>query len=343
MTFVIRFFFLLFPLVAMAEDKVLNIYAWTGEIPDYVIQQFEQETGIKVNFSEYENNEIMYAKLRASPNAGYDMIIPSSNIADRMARQDMLAPLDKSLLPNWKNINPNFINPVFDPTSKYCAPFIWGVTGIFVNTAYYPPQSIKKWSDLWDPKYQNHLLMIDDIRDNFSITLITLGYSVNDTNPAHLKEAFLKLKRLMSNVKVFSTDMVVSIIIDEDATLGMAWNGDAYKASEENHHIKFIFPEDGFMIWIDSLAIPKNAPHIKEAHQFINFLLRPDIAKAIALYTGYPTANLAGQNLLPANIRDNPTVYPSKEVLRHGQYQLDLSNDTLALIEKYWEELKMSD
>lgn len=344
MLFFIRFLFLLLlPLAAMAENRTVNVYAWAGEIPDQVIRQFEKETGIKVNFSEYENGEIMYAKLRATPHAGYDLVIVSSNLTDRMARQHMLTPLDKSLLPNWKNLNPDFLNTAFDPGSRYTSPFIWGITGIFVNDKYYSPLKIKKWSDLWGEQYQNQFLMLDDMRDDFSVALFTLGYSVNDNNPAHIREAFLKLKQLKSNIKVFSTDTVVSIITDEDATLGMAFNGDAFKASEENNHIKFIYPQDGFLIWIDSLAIPNNAPHIKEAHQFINFIQRPDIAKTIALYTGFPTANLAGQKLLPESIQHNPTVYPAKTILRRGQYQLDISNNTLALYEKYWEELKMGD
>jgi spermidine/putrescine transport system substrate-binding protein len=334
---------LLLPLTAIADEKrIVNVYAWTGEIPNEVIQQFESETGIKVNFSEYENNEIMYAKLRATPHAGYDMVIPSSNIADRMRRQNMFEKLDKSQLPNFKYLNPAFLHTAFDPESNYCVPFLWGVTGIFINKAYHTRDSVNTWSDLWKPQFHNKLLVLDDMRDMFSVALITLGYSPNDSDPEHIKAAFIKLTALMDNIKVFSTDTVISIITDEDATLGMAWNGDAFKASQENNRIEFIYPKDGFLIWMDNLAIPKGAPHIKEAHAFINFLMRPEIAKAISLYTAYPTANLAGQKLLPARIRDNETIYPSKQTLKNGQYQLDLSSKTLALYEKYWEELKMS-
>lgn len=342
MTILARLLLLLLLPTTVFAKNIVNVYAWTGEIPDFVIRQFEQETGIKVNYSMYENNEIMYAKLSATPNTGYDIIMPSSNILDRMRKQNMLAPLDKSKLPNWKHVNPEFINRPYDPESRFSVPFIWGVTGIFVNNAYFPEQSISHWNDLWRPEYANHLLLLDDARDTFSAALISLGYNVNESNPEHIQQAFNKLKSLMKNVKVFSTDTVVSIMIDEDATIGTAWNGDTFKAWQENHNIRFVYPKEGFCAWIDSFAIPIDAPHKNEAHAFINFILRPDIAKKIALFNGYPTANLTGQALLPADIRNNKTVYPPAAVLKHSQFQLDLSNETLALYEKYWEELKMS-
>ena len=332
----------LFPLAAFADDKILNIYAWSGEIPETVIQQFENETGIKVNFSTYENNEIMYAKLRATKNPGYDIIIPYSSFVDRMRRQGMLDPLDKSKLPNLNNLNPNLLHPAFDPELTYSVPFIWGVTGIFANAHYHDTTPIKKWADLWEHRYENQLLMLDDIRDVFAVALLTLGYSVNDNNPEHIKAAYQKLKLLMPNIKVFSSDAVISILIDEDATIGVAWNGDGFKASRENHQVQFIYPEEGFLIWVDNLAIPKSAPHKEAAHLFINFILRADVARDIALYSGYPTANLAGQNLLPVAIRNNPIAYPPKEVLRRGEFVTDVGDHILKLYEAYWEKLKMN-
>ncbi|MBX3709554.1 MAG: spermidine/putrescine ABC transporter substrate-binding protein [Gammaproteobacteria bacterium] len=337
------FLFILFlPLTTHAAAQVVNVYAWAGEIPDFVIRLFEKETGIKVNISTYENNEIMYAKLKTSTNSRYDVIMPSSYFVDRMSRQGMLEKLDKSQLANWKNLNPEFLHPAYDRQSEYSIPYIWGITGIFYNTDYYSPASIKKWADLWETRYYNKLMLLDDTREVFGIALLTLGYSANDQNPEHIKAAFLKLKTLMKNVRVFSSDTVVSIMIDEDATVGMAWNGDAFKALQENKKIKFVFPEEGFIIWVDNFSIPKTAPHKDAAYAFLNFILRPNIAKEIALYTKFPTANLAGYQLLPPEIRNNPIVYPPKDILRRGQFQTDLGDKTLSLYENYWEELKMS-
>lgn len=287
----ILFCLLLLPLSVFADDQVVNIYAWTGEIPDFVVRLFEKESGIKVNIATYENNEIMYAKLRATKTPGYDIVMPSSYFVDRMRRLNMLEKLDKTKLPNWKNLNPEFLNSVFDPHSEYSVPHIWGMTGIFYNTTYYPEKTITKWADLWDERFYNKLMLLDDSREVFSMALLTLGYSANDRDPEHIKAAFLKLKELMKNVKMFSTDTVVSSIIDEDATVGMAWNGDTFKAWEDNKNINFIFPKEGFVIWVDNFSIPKNAPHKDAAYAFINFVMRADIAKEIALATSFPTAN----------------------------------------------------
>lgn len=341
----LQFYFAIFVLffsgiVLAADDKVVNVYAWSGVIPDAVIQQFEKETGIKVNFSTYDSNEVMYAKLKASNASVYDVIEPSSYYIDRMRRQNMLEKLDRKELPNFHNLNPDFLNQAYDPKSHYSLPFIWGITGIFFNKDYLSAESINRWTDVWDPKYRDQLMLLDDSREVFSIALLALGYSINDENPEHIKEAYFKLKELLPNIKIFSS-AVLSILIDEDATLGMAWNGDLYKASKENSQLSFIFPKDGFVIWVDNWAIPKNPPHPANAYQFLNFILRADIAKIIALDNNFPTPNLAAQKLLPKDIRTNPVVYPTHDILRRGQFQKDVSDEALALYEKYWERLKM--
>lgn len=323
-----------------AEEKIVNVYTWSGVIPDAIIQQFEKETGIKVNFSTFDSNEIMYAKLKASKNAGYDVIEPSSYFIDRMRRQGMLEKLDKSKLSLFKNLNPSFLDAAYDPHNDYSIPFIWGITGIFVNSHYISPTSITRWSDLWDKKYHDQLMMLDDMREVFSMALRVLGYSANDANPQHIEEAYQKLKELHPNVKIFST-AVLSMLIDEDAHVGMAWNGDVYKANKENAHLKFVYPKDGFVIWVDNFAIPKDAPHRDNAYQFLNFMLRADIARKVALDNNFPTPNLAAQKLLPSEMKDNPVVYPPQEVLRRGEFQTDVGDEALALYEKYWERLKM--
>lgn len=334
-------FGLIFSLAANAENNVINVYAWAGEIPSYAVRLFEKETGIKVNISTYENNEVMYAKLRTMKNAGYDIVMPSGYFIERMAKQNLLETLDSKKLTNLVNINPEFLHPSYDPHTQYSVPFIWGVAGIFYNAKYFSGEGLKKWSDLWDNRFENKLLLLDDTRENFSMALLSLGYSANDSNPEHIKEAYYKLKTLMKNVKVFSIDTVVSIIIDEDATVGMAWNGDAFKASRENKNIRFVFPEDGFVIWVDNFSIPKNAPHKDAAYQFINFMLRADVAKQAAISTSFSTANLAAFKLLPPEIRNNSTAYPSQEILKRGEFQTNLDDKTLAIYEGYWNKLKV--
>src|SRR5437899_8663143 len=136
------------------DDNILNLYTWSGVIPDFIIQQFEKETGIKVNFSTYDSNEVMYAKLKAAGDAGYDVVEPSSYYIDRLRRQGMLEKLNKTKLTHFKNEDPQFLNQSYDPHNQFSVPFIWGVTGLFVSTTDYPSHSISSWSEMWDKKYK---------------------------------------------------------------------------------------------------------------------------------------------------------------------------------------------
>lgn len=323
-----------------ADENIVNVYTWSGVIPDSVIQQFEKETGIKVNFSTYDSNEIMYAKLKSAQNHGYDVVEPSSYYIDRMRRQDLLEKLDRTKLTHFKNINPEFLNQAYDPKSSYSIPFIWGVTGIFYNLNAHEANSLTSWSQIWDPKYRDQLMLLDDSREVFSMALRVLGYSVNDENPEHIKQAYLKLKDLLPNVKIF-TSAPISMLIDEDATVGMVWNGDLHKARSENDQLNFVYPKDGFVIWVDNFAIPKGAPHRENAYKFLNFMMRADVAKTTALDNNFPSANLAGQKLLPKEIRTSSLIYPAHDILRRGEFQTDVSDEALELYEKYWERLKM--
>lgn len=335
------FLIFLSPLVYSANNNVLNLYSWSQEIPLSVIKQFESETGIKVNHSTYDSNEIMYAKLRASNNMVYDIVEPSSYFVDHMRQQNMLEKLDKTKLPNIKNIDPIFVNQTYDFQNQYSIPIIWGTTGIFVNFNDLPRTKISRWSDLLDKKYKNKLLLLDDSREAFSIALLMLGYSINDSNPEHIKQAYLKLRELSRNIRLFNTDAVISIMIDEDAAVGVSWNGDFYKAEKENKKLQFVYPKENFEIWVDNLVIPKNAPHLENAYKFLNFMLRADIAKKTSLAAGYPTPNLAAKQQLPEEIKNNPFLYPKPEVLKRGEFETYSGNEIFVLREKYWERLKM--
>ncbi len=339
-TILICLFFLL-PTFAWANDNSVNVFIWGGEIPDAVIQKFTHETGIKVNLSTYETNEAMYAKLRATPQAHYDVIQPSGYYVERMARQGLLTPLDKHKLPNQQYIEPKFTHSAYDTGNHFSVPYVWGITGIFVNRNYFKISQAQSWSQLYNHRFKNQLLLLDDPREVFSMTLLDLGYPANDENPQHIKKAYKALKRLWPNIKVFNSDAVISIASDEDATAGMIWNGDLLKSQQVNSQLSFIYPQEGFVIWVDTFAIPTNALHKNNAYKFINFMLRPDIAAEASITVGYATANQAARALMPDDIRNNPIIYPNNEVLARGQVQRDVSDETLALYEKYWEELKL--
>jgi len=339
------FFICLFSLLCSkvyANDKELNLYAWAGEIPADIIAQFEKETGITVNYSTYDNNEIMYAKLRTNDNTGYDIVEPSNYYIERMIHLNMLEKLDKNKLSLLKNIDPFFLTQPYDPQGEYSIPFIWGTTGIFYNADYFSEADAAKWSDLNNKKFLNQLLLLDDSREVFTIALRMLGYSINDKNPEHIHQAYLKLKELSSNIRLFNMDAVISILIDEDVFIGQTMSGDFYNARNENPKLRFVYPKDGFSIWIDNFALLKNAPHKENAYKFINFMMRPEIAKEASMAISYSSANLAAQKLMPDEIKNDPVLYPSHDILKRGEVQRDIGEEAFAKIESYWEQLKMN-
>ena len=328
--------------IGCAETKIVNVYTWSGYLSEDIIQLFEKQTGIRVNLSTFLSNEILYAKLKANPDSGYDVIMPSSYFMDRLIKQKLIQKIDKSKLTNFKNLNPLFLNKEYDKNNQYSLPFIYIATGIAINKKYHPEfnkNSGISWKDLWESKYQEQLLMFDDTRETFATALMKLGYSINDTDPKHIKEAFEQLKILMNNIKLFNTEAQRSIYIDEDITIGMGWNGDLFLAKQDNPNLTLIYPNDGFILVVDCMSIPTNSKHVEYAHQFINFILQANIAKSIALLSGFSTPNLAGMNLLPEQIKNNPFLYPSKETMKRAQILNDIG-DAALIYEKYFELLR---
>lgn len=329
--------------LAMANNgKVLNLYSYSEYIPDVVLKQFTQQTGIKVNYSYYSDNYELYTRLKTDPHSGYDIIVPSSYFVAKMRKEGMLHRLNKKALTHFKYLNPLLINKAYDPGNQYSVPYVWGTTGILVNKKYHNPKLINSWLDLWHKRYRNRILLINDIREVFGFALISAGFSTNDINPAHIKKAYQQMLKLMPNVRIITTDAsYMNMYIDEDATLGIVYSGDAFVITQENPNLVYIYPKDGFDIWIDCLAIPKYAPHYENALKFINFIMQPKIAKEITMGIGYATPNLAGMKQLPKKYRDNPILNPDQKILKRGQIETDTSS-VMNLYEHYWQLLRLS-
>ncbi len=325
--------------IPVFASEVVNVYNWSNYISNEVLAQFTRETKIKINYSTYDSNETLYSKLKTNSHSGYDVIVPSTYFVDRMRQEGMLQKLDKKKLSEFKQLNPILLNQSYDPGNQYSVPYFWSATGIAINTHYLVKNSIKFWNDLWQPQYRSKLLLLDDVREVFSIALISLGYSPNDRDPDHIKQAYLKLKKLMPNVKLFNSDAAKALYVDEDVLLGMAWNGDVYKAQKENPAIQFIYPQPYYIIAIDSMVIPKYAPHLKNAYRFINFILRPDIAKKLSLATGYASPNQTAVTQLP-QLR-HTIVYPDTKTVRRARVQTDVGT-LIQVYEHYWELLKIT-
>jgi spermidine/putrescine transport system substrate-binding protein len=322
-----------------ASDKVLYVYNWSEYMPDAVVKQFTKETGITVKYSTYDSNEAMYAKIKTAGSSSYDIIVPSTYFVNKMGREGLLAKIDKSKLKNYTNLDTKLLNKPFDPKNDYSIPYLWGSTGISYNAKILGEGAVKSWSDLWNEKYKNSELLNDDMREVFGMALKVLGHSANSTDPKEIEAAYHKLKELMPNVKMFYSESQKQVYLNEEVSLGMNFNGEGFMANEENADIKYIYPTEGALVWIDSLVIPKGAKHIDNAHLFIDFLLRPEISKAISEEIGYASPNIQTLKLLDKKARENRMIYPTDEDLKNSELQIDVGK-SLEVYEKYWEMLK---
>ena len=330
----------LLPALGFCQPTV-NVYNWANYLPESILTEFTQKTGIVVHYAQYDSNEMLYAQLKGNPNAGYDVIFPSSYYVKKMAREKMLLPLNKRRIPHMRQLRRSLMNRSFDRGNRYSVPYIWGLTGITYNDHYHHRSELKHWSDLWKPQFHNQLLLLNDSREAFGIALIRLGYSINDRNPQHIKQAYHLLQKLMPNVKVINSVASHNLYLDEDVTAGLGWSGNIMQVHLENPHVKFIYPKPYAMMWIDCMAVPAHAPHPDAAMRFIDFILSPRIAAKISSAFNYPPANPQAMRLLSAKKRHNPIINPPASVLKNAKMQQSVGK-AIKWYTYYWQRLKLS-
>lgn len=263
--------------------KTVTVYNWGDYIDPALIREFEKETGWKVIYQTFDSNEAMMAKI-AQGGATFDVAVPSDYAISKMIEEKLLLPLDHRKLPNLQYIEPRFLNLPFDPHNRYSVPYFWGTVGIVYNREMLGGKTITSWNDLWDPNLRNQILLVDGAREVMGMALNSLGYSLNDTNKAHLQEAKRKLDRLMPNVKAIVGDEIKLLLANEEAAIGVVWSGDAAEIIAENDKLDYVVPKEGSNLWFDNMVIPKTAKNIEGAHAFINFMLDPKHAAQNAEY-----------------------------------------------------------
>jgi spermidine/putrescine transport system substrate-binding protein len=325
-----------------ASDVTLNLYNWSEYMPQEILDGFEDETGIRVNYTTFDSNEAMYAKLKLLDDSSqYDLAIPSTYYVEKMAKEGLLQELDKSKLSNFSNLDTSFINKKVDPENKYSIPYMWGSTGLAINGDVIDPATVNSWNDLWRPEYKNQVMLMNDMREVFGMALLTLGYSGNSSNPEEIKAAYEKLITLMPNVKTFNSDATRIPYIEGETNVGMTWNGEAVIANNEGlTSLVYKYPTEGAILWMDNFVIPKNAKNVDAAHKFIDYLLQPENAKIVSEEIGYASPNLAARKLMPEEVRNNPTIYPSPAVLAKAEFQEDVGDEALQVYQQYWDKLK---
>ena len=323
-----------------SSGNTLTVYNWGDYIDPDLISKFERATGLKIIYETFDSNEAMLTKL-AHGGTSFDVVIPSEYAIDKMKQQGLLTPLDHSKIPNLKNVNPRFLDLPFDRNNEYSVPYFWGTFGILYNSGMLGGRTISCWNDLWDESLRNEILLIDSAREVIGLGLNSLGYSLNDTDADHLREAKTKLDRLTPNVKAIVGDEIKMLLANEEAAIGVVWSGDASYIIEENDSLDYTIPEEGSNVWFDNMVIPTTAKNVEGAHLFINFMLDPENAAQNTDYVGYSTPNDAALEYLPEETISDERFYPDSSVTDKLEVYENLGKRMLAHYNELFLQFKM--
>lgn len=328
------------------NDNVINVYSWGEFISNGVDgtldvnKEFTKKTGIKVNYKTFQNNEELFAKLIGG-GADYDVIIPSDYMVSRLIENDMLEPLNFDNIPNYSFISPDFKNLDFDPQNKYSVPYVWGLIGIFYNKSEIQKNEDEiTWDILWNEKYKNKILMFDNARDSFAISLLRLGYSINTVNPQAWREAANQLIIQKKLVQAYVMDQIFDKMSNGEAVLAPYYSGDAATLLKTNSDIGFVIPKSGTNKFVDSMCIPKNSRHKIQAEKYINFMCETDTALANVKKTGYSTPHTEAYNKLSNEIKNNKIFYPDESKMKNSQVFINLPDNINKFMDELWVEVK---
>ena len=318
-----------------AEEAKLNFYNWDTYIGETTLDDFEDATGIKVTMDLFADNDELFAKLKEG-NPGYDLIVPTNDYAERMIQAGMIVPLDHSLLPNFKNLDPAFQDATFDPGRKYTMPYMWGTIGIGYRKSKVAEEP-RSWKTVFDSdQYSGRLALLSEATTMIGLALKYLGYSYNSTDPAELAAAEALLIKQKKHIKVFAEDNGQDLLLAEEVDICVEWNGDMLQVIAEDDDLAYVVPDEGGYLWQDTIAIPTGAPHPMNAHSFINYLMDAEVAASIAEFIQFGTPNAAGRALTSPEYRDNPAIFPSAEVLAKSEGALYLGEERVRMLNDAW-------
>ena len=346
------------PTAALEEEKVLNVYNWSDYIAPDTIAKFEKETGIKVTYDVMDSNETLETKVLAG-DTGYDIVVPSSSFLGRQIKAGVYQPLDKSKLPNWKNMDTGLLAKVndVDPGNQYAMPYLWGTTGIGYNidkvkAAFGTTDVVNSWDLIYKPENLAKLkgcgvTFLDAASEIIPVTLHAIGEQPNSFDPAVIDKAAAKLESIRPSITNFHSSEYIEALASGNACVVVGWSGDVIQAkaraeeAKNGVHLAYSIPKEGTSIWFDMMAIPKTAKHPNNAHKFLDFLMRPDVIAEISNFVSYPNANAASQPLVDKAVTGDPMITPTKETIDTKLFGLAVLPPEVS--KKYndvWTELK---
>lgn len=323
------------------SEDTLTVLNYGKYIDPDVIEMFEDETGIQVDYEEYVNPEEMYTKYKAGA-IDYDVICTSDYMVERLINEGEALEMNFSNMPLSENLDDSYfeLSKVFDPENKYSMPYFFGTVGILYNKTKVDPSEVTTWNVLWNSKYKDQIIMADSVRDTFLVPLKKLGYSSNSTSKSELNEALDLLIEQKPLVYSYLVDECGDEMIAENAAMALVYSGEAAYAESMNSNLDFSVPSEGSNMWIDSWLIPKTCKNQENAEKFLDFLCREDVAMKNFEYVYYATPNNAVYKNLNADIQNDKTIFPDKETLNNCEIYRCLDDDSIALYNELWKELK---
>jgi spermidine/putrescine transport system substrate-binding protein len=318
-----------------ALAKELTIYNWEGGLPQAILDAFTAEYGVTINYQSFVNYQESVANIESGE--VYDVVMLDSTFIALLTGKGLLAEFNLSNIPNIRNISINFRDLIYDPGNRYSVPYSWGTTGLLVRTDLYG-KPVSSWNDLWEGEI-GQVGIWEDPRSMISLTLRQLGYSVNSDDPAELDKALerlLELKQRAVFLEQFDPWTSAPVLDSGDITIALAWAYDALAGRELNPAIEYIIPQEGTLLWLETMVIPANSPNQHTAELFINFMLRPEVAGQFVNEMYFAVANDPAKEFVDPEILNDPVVYPSNEVLANAELMLPLSEETGQLYDEIW-------
>ena len=326
-------------LPAAFAEETLVIYNAYDYIDEEVLEQFTEETGIQIKYTMFTTIEEMYVKLTAG-GSSYDIICPSDYMIERLIKEDLIAEIDYSQVPNAAGLASWLWDADFDENLAHGVPYMWGTVGILYNTDYVD-EEITSWASIFDPQYKKDVFMLDSMRESIGLGLKYLGYSMNDHSETALNAARDLLIKQKNDgiVQGYLVDEVKDKMVAGEAAMAVMWSGDAMYAIMENDSLRYVVPEEGSNIWVDCMCITKSSEHYEAALKFIDFLCRPDIALKNYEYIHYASPIESIYAEIDPEELANPAVNPSEEVIAKCEYFHDIM-DYADLYNKCWMEIR---
>ena len=337
---------------APAEEKVLNVYNWSDYIDPAVIEAFTKETGIKVSYDVFDSNEVLETKLLTGQ-SGYDVVVPSAYFLERQIQAGVFQKLDRAELPNLANVDPGLQQRVaaHDPGNEHGVVYMWGTTGIGYDAAkvaaILPDAPVDSWSLVFDPAVISRfkdcgVSVLDDPTDMVATVLLWLGRNPNSQDEADLKLAEARLLAIRPYIRSIHSSQYIEDLANGEVCIAVGYSGDVLQSRDRAAEagkpadIRFSIPKEGALMWFDTLAIPADATHPDNAHAFINFLMKPEVAAANSDFVNYANANAAATDLVNEELRNDPGIYPTPEVKARLQPNLTKSAEFTRMLNRSW-------